>query len=748
MDATKKFIKYLKLDHGLRYKDGSFIYTKPLIDEGQFNIEEYNNVHIYEPTEEKQTSSWDILSKRFQTLEHGKHELSSDYLPRKHFILIIPVLKITYVGNPLDSFKYYAEKSDITELTAQCQQFLAETVLVGGGLIIKNASDFKNKSMLDTLKAHVIWTINKISRWHKYKKPFFLQKTLKFSELYDLDNNPLLDEKQLGDYVNQLFSHEKFSVVAYEKVISVFASLDKQLLESLTDLYKIPADWFASINKRLVPGITNFHIEQDTNDWLITINLPHWVKKHHMEYGLLVTRNGLTCSKEKAIEFLCEPEFDFSETTLLQIFYIKNQMDLFMNVNRMDIDEKQGFQINPFVLLDLTNSKSDAVACKIIQKQLKIQICTENDKIKVSNQFKNDIEKALESINPYSKLATIFDKYGHYFCKNYILGNSLESMCYSYSELPTEIFINFQRSKVSNERDNLIKEWKNFQSKFEVNAFSDDHSVVKPEKVEKWLNENNSIYPETWHVVNRSELIPMWKLLNSNIQKQISELIKKEERVLMTGEEVIGNEIKYHRIKFDTPLRSNKYQIIGSIVTVDYKKTNLTVKFRLMDRCDFFAIIEERKDSNEAINSKLKICWVLIGEPLNLDLFNHKLSNIKLVSGSKKITINQKSVSDTVNIPKQISQTLLFATIFEFQSTNFEPTIEVIINSSTLQQINYTLINHKFEDIEPLLKDKQGSVPFVCNLNWYIIDILEYENLFSWASVGHEISIKDKATCL
>ncbi|CAG8518385.1 18176_t:CDS:1, partial [Gigaspora rosea] len=149
MDETKKFIKCLKLDHGLRYKDGNFIYTKPLTDEGQLKIEEYIKVHIYEPIEEEQSSAWDIISKRFQTSECGKPELSSDYLPREYLKLIIPVLKITYVGNPLDSFKSYAEKSDRTELKAQCQQFLAETVLVGGGLIIKNVSDFKNKSMLD-----------------------------------------------------------------------------------------------------------------------------------------------------------------------------------------------------------------------------------------------------------------------------------------------------------------------------------------------------------------------------------------------------------------------------------------------------------------------------------------------------------------------------------------------------------------------------------------------------------------------
>ncbi|CAG8762016.1 42_t:CDS:2, partial [Racocetra fulgida] len=370
------------------------------------------------------------------------------------------------------------------------------------------------------------------------------------------------------DYVNQLFSYEKFSVIAYEKVIPAFTKLDKQLLAS----DKIPTEWSASISTRLVPGITSFHQEQDINGWMInniTINLPNWIEKYQMGNGLLVTQDGLTYSKEKAIEFLCEPEFNFSESTSLKIFHIENQIDLLMSMNRIDINEKHVFQINPFVLLDVFDTK-------------------------------NEIEKALGSNKPYTGLTDIFNKYGHYFCKNYIFGKCLESMCYSYSELPKDVFINFQQSKASKELDYLIGTWKKFQSEFNVNAFSGDRSIVKPDSIEKWLNETN--YPETWYVVNRSKLIPIWELLDSNIQEQISELTKNEGRVLMTGEEMIKNEIKYHRIKFDTPLRSNKYQIIGSIVTDDYKKTNLTVKFRLMDCYGFFAIIEEHKDLNDAIN--------------------------------------------------------------------------------------------------------------------------------------------------
>ncbi|CAG8809292.1 4039_t:CDS:1, partial [Racocetra fulgida] len=136
-ETEKEFVRYLKLDHGLQYKDGTFIHTKPLIDEGRLKIEEYTKVHIYEPTGEKQTSAWDIISKRFQTSECENSEHTSGHLPQEYLKLIIPILKITYVGNPLNSFKSYAKKSDKTEL---CQQFLAETVLVGGGLIIKNSN--------------------------------------------------------------------------------------------------------------------------------------------------------------------------------------------------------------------------------------------------------------------------------------------------------------------------------------------------------------------------------------------------------------------------------------------------------------------------------------------------------------------------------------------------------------------------------------------------------------------------------
>ncbi|CAG8769167.1 hypothetical protein C2G38_2178955 [Gigaspora rosea] len=116
----------------------------------------------------------------------------------------------------------------------QCQQFFADTILVGGGLIIKNALDFENKSKLDSLKAHIIY---KIRNGHKHEKPF--EKDLNnghFSEMYDID------------------------------LIPVFIKLDKQLQEEFIALYEVPEDASFKIIKRLVFGILGFHKEQQISD--------------------------------------------------------------------------------------------------------------------------------------------------------------------------------------------------------------------------------------------------------------------------------------------------------------------------------------------------------------------------------------------------------------------------------------------------------------------------------------------------
>ncbi|CAG8590337.1 3869_t:CDS:2 [Gigaspora rosea] len=773
-EEEKELVKYLKLDCGLQYQNGNFTHIEPLVENGQIKIEEYNEIWFYEPIEEKQISTWNTISEKIEilrnpqqcsidnkTLTSQKQDSTND---KAYIKLLIPIFKVTYIGNPLDSFISDVKKSEKTELH---QYFLAETILVGGGLIIKNVFDFKNKLELDPLKAHIIWTIDEIRSGRKHKKPF--KKTLinDLSKLYDLNDNPLSDLKQLDDYISQIFSYKEFSMIAYEKVIPAFMRLDKQLKEEFMSLHKIPKEISFEVVERLVPGISGFHQEQNLKDCLmknITINFLHWIKEYHLEYGLLVTPNGLVHSKEKVIEFLCEPKFDISELTLLRIYHVKNQMDLppwtdksddnekaisqitpfistvFQDSNKSVGNEKAISQIMPFISTDSQDSKIKAIACNIIQEQLKVQININENEVKVSDQLKDDITKALGSNQPFIALTNVFKKYGYLFCKNYTFGNSLESISYSRKSTETkQEFKSFKRPGLPKEQTDLIKAWKDFQTKFNAKSFSDDHTIVKPEEIDIWLNSNNSEYAEAWHVVNRSRLITIWELLDSNIQEQIRKLFNTEQ-ILMRGEELIPDQIiRYHRIKLDPPLRSNNYQVIGSIFfTSNHEKMDQIVKFQLMD-CDGFSAIIEKPN---------------IG-PLILEDFDNQFNHIKVLTNSMKIDLNKLRDLKVIEIDitgknEEFSSNCIIATSLKFSTMNFEPNIQVILKSWSKKKIQLEIV-----DQYQLLLLEDESVPISCSLVWHAIYVMQQEVdpdnkllQIPWMDLGHHLKPVIYSQCL
>ncbi|CAG8474712.1 3976_t:CDS:2, partial [Cetraspora pellucida] len=731
-DMEKELVKYLKLNYGLQYQNGSFTHTEVLVDNGQLEMEEYHEIFIYEPTVKKQISSWDMISEKNPKPNSTENKSSTNSLNEAHVKLLIPTFKITYIGNILDSFKF-----DMKEDTKLHEQFLAETVLVGGGLIIKNALDFENKLELDLLKAYIIWTIDEIRSEHKHKRPFKKEPISDLSKLYDLNDNQLCDVKQLDAYIKQICSYQEFPIIAYEKVIPAFMRLDKQLQENFMDFHKIPKQISFEIVGRLVPGISCFHQEQNIKEFLmtnITINFPHWIKKHYLEHGLLATPNGFVNSKKKVIEFLHIPKFKIIESTYLRIFHVKNQMDL-----SPWTDESAISQITPLISTVFQDSKIKAIACNVIQEQLEIQIDINENEVKISNQLRDDIMKALGRNKPYKELMNVFKEYGYLFCKAYIFGNSLESI--SYPGMSTETkqeHKTFKRHGLTEEQEDFITTWKDFQSKFKVKSFLYDHSVVEPEEMDKWLNSDNSEYPETWHIVKRSELIPIWELLDSNIQEKIRKLFENKQ-ILMKGEEIIQNNIRYHRIKLNPPLQRNNYHVIGSIVTNNYEKIDLTIKFQLMDCDGFSAIIEE--PNIELIDSEFKICWVLIGNPLILKDFDNQYNDIKILTNSITIDLNNKRNLKVIEIDaadesEEFSPNCIIATSFDLPPMNFEPNFQ--------KDVVLEIVNNSCQEISLLLEDK--AMPISCSLVWHAIYVMQQGtkipsdlHQIPWRHLGHHL---------
>ncbi|CAG8761112.1 9063_t:CDS:2, partial [Racocetra fulgida] len=401
------------------------------------------------------------------------------------------------------------------------------------------------------------------------------------------------------DYLEKILSYATFDIITYEKIILANSKFSKESQPKVN----VP---------RLVPGITSFHDEIEIGDWImdnITIRLPHWIKKYNIEKGLIVTQNELECSEENVIEFLCDPEFNVDETISLRIFHIKNKFDLLLNDNKIDDKEKSKLENNPFGLANFSDSTVNVIAYNIFQKQLKIQIDT--DRIKVSTKFENKIEEALNSNKPYTELLTVFNKYGHYFYKDYYLVEQISEDILPQKKPKLTKFIkklNVRRLSSPNINTQIevgqmsedilpqksqkhITKFINACKKLNVRSLlsSDDHNNIELGDITKWLKKSKS--PDNWHVVNRSELIPIWKLLKPSIQMKIDKLLNKD-RILMIGEEVIENNTIFHQIKLDQCLRRNEYQVIGSIQ--NSKKTNLNAtNLHIMNCNNFFINIEK-----------------------------------------------------------------------------------------------------------------------------------------------------------
>ncbi|CAG8801157.1 6808_t:CDS:2, partial [Gigaspora rosea] len=106
-------------------------------------------------------------------------------------------------------------------------------------------------------------------------------------------------------------------------------------------------------------------------------------------------------------------------------------------------------------------------------EKLNIQININENVIKISRNIKEDFTKALRRKQPYTALTI--------FLKNI-------AICF------------VAHTCSSKEKDDLIATWKDFQSEFN-------------------LNSNNSEYSKSWQIVNRSNLISIWELLDSDVQE-------------------------------------------------------------------------------------------------------------------------------------------------------------------------------------------------------------------------------------
>ncbi|CAG8699352.1 4322_t:CDS:2, partial [Gigaspora rosea] len=388
----------------------------------------------------------------------------------------------------------------------------------------------------------------------------------------------------------------------------------------------------------------------------------------------------------------------------------------------------------PFVTVK-NNSQINSLHCGIICEKIEMYI---KDVIKPSQQLEIEVEKALENNNPYKELEKVFAKYEHVFCIKFSMGGILTKL----NEFPlTESEIkNVSNNKFDDieSHQETLNAWLNLLDQFKMdknmyiiekslsNVRNDYNTiVVSNDNIDNWAK-SVSKNLDAWQVVNLQQFIPLYKLFNNSLQKEIDFLLSNENRILMTGiSKLKNNEIRYYYEKFNQPLESDEYQVIGSIISDGLEEVNLIVSFQMLTVSGFSIIIEELDN---------KIYWQLIGNPLSTKYFSKNNRNIRVITGkTPNIMLTHEKINQRINLEKTkeyFTSNCIIATSFEFSPINFSPKFEVTLESWSNKCINLNINNHSFKEINKYLKNELLEPEKInCNLIWYVIYTTQQETI-------------------
>ncbi|CAG8451345.1 7133_t:CDS:2 [Acaulospora morrowiae] len=701
-ENDKELVRHFSLNHCFRYENRDFVPSEEIFDGGDLKLEKYTEQPlVYEPiTESSQDTQylpWDTFAKKFAVKNYDDFTV----LGGTDIKLLIPVLKITYVGNPVESIK--SSTNDF--------EFFLEKVLVGGSLIIRNFTKYSSDSLIiDQLKSYIKRGINE-ARFGP--RDFFGSVDIYSKMLIDLqssDGVTIRHVKDMINYLKKLYEYENLSIIAYEKIV---CHMTNEVFDN-----------------RLIPGVTKNHKEMTIAEWLndnIYLNLPYWINEYKLDHGLMATSEGFVPGTKSVIEFISMPLIHRCDQIEVKVTSSK---DLLYDNRKIDLEK--------IPLLDISFDKIfKDVKCQIIRSTIGIKIfdkSVENMISRPSKKLLNDVKNALNSINPYKELTKVFSEYGHVFCPETTFGGHLTVSTYfpNYRENRSEIEKNFDEWKGSivqiDQIKDIIKNWETLLINYDINVPKLANNV-NMENIDIWLRDiSKESY--SWSLVDHTKLIPLYELFDQSTQREIQDLNNEEQKkVLMSGiTKLFEGDIRYYRVEFEHALKSNDYDVIGSAITNDLRRDDLIVKFKSKNVSGFLIFIEKLNSENE---ENFKVIWQLIGNPKSVECFSKNTRKFKVLTGTKrKVKIpksNQSLNIECESINGELSSDFLVATSVQYPPTNNEPLLQIIVDYWTSKKIHLQITNYT---------PGEQSSHVLCDIYWYAIDLNKEKTIV--ADVGIE----------
>lgn len=347
-------------------------------------------------------------------------------------------------------------------------------------------------------------------------------------------------------------------------------------------------------NVRLIPGITNNHKEITMKCWTqdsIYLNLPFWIKEYQLNHGMVVTSYGLVPGIMPALDFLSVPSIKRKRKIRLKAPFIRKEL----LHSKIYIDELN-LENLPFLTLFDTAS-TNVIQCNIVHGEVVINIWENQKQIsKPSQQLVEDINDALNDINPYKSLTKVFSEYGHVICTEITMGGRLGLGASAINEKAQEKFRQYLKCiEWSEWSDTIILECKDLLKKLNMG----DQNLIAYNNSETNLNELNRLNnisekPNSWSLVDQPKLISLCENFHEDIKRQIQNLLENKQKILMTGvTKLRSSETRYYRVEFENYLTSDDYQVIGSVIVNNKRLDDLSVNFHMKSISGFSIIIEE-----------------------------------------------------------------------------------------------------------------------------------------------------------
>ncbi|CAG8657251.1 5430_t:CDS:2, partial [Scutellospora calospora] len=392
----------------------------------------------------------------------------------------------------------------------------------------------------------------------------------------------------------------------------------------------------------------------------------------------------------------------------------------------------------------------------------------EKELIRPSKEFKNAVDKAIEGTNPYLKLKNVFAIFGNFVAQRVILGHKL----FNYTEMDHEHYFAIDGIKWTT-IDGFKKISRSLQDMMmHIDLLTPKGEIIIRDEFDSWveschLNYNNlqpvsygdliaiyeifeeptrgkikSILKDHEHnyyllkALGPNEETNVFKTyypLSKSVHLQNLELTDMKQEILMTDIVQVDSSIIYYRVGFKNKLKSNDYQLYGSITSIFGEQINeKIIKFKAANVFGFSVLIKniskETKDSG-----KMNINWMLVGNPKIVDQINeskniespyklgYKSSNfIVIKTGTLEIaSINEKILEIYLPTLPKFPINSVFAYTFKYPFSNNEPSLSACIkfDASIIRLIiKKNFANYNTDEEET--SDEELKDDFKCQLYW------------------------------